>query len=268
MDGVGETGKRGLIGLVTHVPFGDPQQPGMAESPGAAGHAREAEIGGVGEHGGHQGSRVVRWRAGSQMHETIGEARPAVDFREKLGDSKTRQHGVEAAGDRVGRFVLRLRMGLIDRPSSVSEASGNSPAAVSASTSRSRVSRRLVFVVAPVLETIGDGEAQLVRLAPVLERVARQQKVVEGAESAAAFDPNVARLQPFAQRHHDRDLIGPAIGSGVGLDELAPDRPQKARRRTRRKFLRAARMKLAHHVERREQRIVAPSTIGRRKRRG
>jgi hypothetical protein len=35
----------------THMPFGGPQQPGMAESAGAARHAREAEIGGVGEHG-------------------------------------------------------------------------------------------------------------------------------------------------------------------------------------------------------------------------
>src|SRR5271166_5320844 len=43
----------------------------MAESPGAAGHAREAEIGGVGEHGGHQGSRIVRRRAGPQMQVTI-----------------------------------------------------------------------------------------------------------------------------------------------------------------------------------------------------
>ena len=114
----------------------------------------------------------------------------------------------------------------------------------------------MVFIVAPVLETIGDGEAQLVRLAAVLERVARQQKVVEGAEGAAAFDPDVARSQPLAQRHHDRDLIGPAIGSGVGLDDLAPYWTQKAHRRPRRKFLRAARVKLAHHVERREQRIV------------
>ena len=59
VNGVDEAGERGLIGLVAHVPFRDPQQPGMAESPRAAGHAREAEIGGVGEHGGHQGSRVV-----------------------------------------------------------------------------------------------------------------------------------------------------------------------------------------------------------------
>ena len=107
VNGVDETGERGLIGLVAHMPFGDPQQPGMAESPGAAGHAREAEIGGVGEHGRHQGSRIVRRRAGSQMRETVGEARPAVDFREKLGDAQTRQHGVEPADDRVGRLVLR-----------------------------------------------------------------------------------------------------------------------------------------------------------------
>jgi len=228
----------------------------MAESSGAAGHAREAEIGGVGEHRGHQGSRIVRWRASSQMHETIGEARPAVDFREELGDSQTRQHGVEAAGDRVDRFVLRTANGT-DRQAFFSErglwqfASGGKRIDFAKPSFQTPG-----FVFAPVLETIGDGEAQLVRLAPVFERVARQQKVVESAEGAAAFDPNVARLQPFAQRHHDRDLIGPAIGSGVGLDDLAPYWPQKAHRRPRRKFLRAARMKLAHYVERSKQRIV------------
>jgi hypothetical protein len=127
----------------------------MAESPGAAGHAREAEIGGVGEHGGHQGSRVVRWCAGPQMHEAIGEARPAVDFRGKLGDSQTRQHSVEAAGDRVDRFVLRRANGT-DRQAVFSERGLQQVASgVSASTSR-------------------NGEAQLVHVAPVLERVARE----------------------------------------------------------------------------------------------
>ena len=87
---VDKTSESSLIGLVAHVPFGDPQQPGMAEGSGAARHAREAEIGGVGEHGRHQGARVIRRRAGAQMRETIGESRPAVDFREKLGDSQTR----------------------------------------------------------------------------------------------------------------------------------------------------------------------------------
>jgi hypothetical protein len=63
-------------------------------------------------------------------------------------------------------------------------------------------------------------------------------------------------LQPFAQRNHDRDFIGSAINPGVGFDELAPCRPQERRRRMRREFLRAARVKRAHHVKRYEQRIV------------
>ena len=58
-----------------------------------------------------------------------------------------------------------------------------------------------------------------------------KQKIVEGAERAAAFNPYVARLQALAQRRHDRDFIGPAIDAGVGLDELAPCRSQKSRRR-------------------------------------
>src|SRR5208283_1512802 len=190
------------------------------------------------------------------MHESIGEGRPAVDFREELGDSQTWQHRVEAAGDRVDRFVLRSANGT-DRQAFFSErglwqiASGGERVDFPKPSFQTLGSN-----VAPVLETIGDCEAQLVRLAAVLKRVARQQKVVEGPESAAAFDPDVARSQPLAQRSHDRDLIGPAFGSGVGLDDLAPYWSQKAHRRPRRKFLRAARVKLAHDVERREERIV------------
>jgi hypothetical protein len=48
-------------------------------------------------------------------------------------------------------------------------------------------------LVAPILETIGNGEAQFAGFSAVLERVARQERIVEGAESAAAFDLNVAR---------------------------------------------------------------------------
>jgi hypothetical protein len=50
------------------------------------------------------------------------------------------------------------------------------------------------FFFAPVLETIDDGEAQFSGASAVVESVAGQGKVIEGAESAAAFDPNVARL--------------------------------------------------------------------------
>src|SRR5271165_6925992 len=162
------------------------------------------------------------------MHEKIGEARPAVDFREELGDSQTRQHGVEAAGDRVDRFVLRSANGT-DRQAFFSERGLWQIARGGERVDFPKPSfQTLGFIVAPVLETIGDGEAQLVRLAPVFERVAREQKVVEGAESATAFDPDVARSQPLAQRHHDRDLIGPAIGSDGGLYDLAPNWTKEA----------------------------------------
>ena len=83
------------------------------------------------------------------------------------------------------------------------------------------------LLVTPVFGTIGDGKSQLAGVMALLERVAGQQKIVEGAESAAALDPNVARLQPLTQRHHDRDLIGSAIDPSGGFDELSPCRPQE-----------------------------------------
>ncbi len=224
----------------------------MAEGSGAARHAREAEIGGVREHGCHQGPRIVRRSTSSQMRETIGEARPAVDFRQQLGDAQMRQHGVEPANDGDGGLVLRLA-NRTDRKAFLGErglgqvASGGE----SVDLAKARL-QTLGLFVAPVLETIADGKAQFARFPAIRESVARQEKVVESAESAAAIDPNVARLQPLAQRQHDRDLIGSAIGPGVGLDELSPCRPQKARRRMSREFLRAARMKVPHHVERSE----------------
>ena len=80
----------------------------MAESPGAARHARQAEIGGVGEHGGHQGSSVIRLRAGAQMHEAVGELCPGMHFGEKLCDAQTRQHSVETADEPVRSLVFIL----------------------------------------------------------------------------------------------------------------------------------------------------------------
>src|SRR5580693_6855965 len=228
----------------------------MAESPSTASHAREAEIGGVSEHGGHQGSRIVRRRAGPQMHQSIGEARPTMDFCEKLGDSQTRQHGVEAAGNRIDRFVLRSTNGT-DRQAFFSKRGLWQLAGGGERVDFAKPSlETLGLIVAPVLETIEDAEAQLVRVAPCLVRVARQQKVVEGTESTAAFDPDVPRSQPLAQRNHNRDLIGTAIISDIGPYDLAPYWPEKTHRRPRRKFLRSARVKLAHDVERLEQRIV------------
>src|SRR5271163_1162384 len=190
------------------------------------------------------------------MRETIGEACPAVDFGEQFGDAQTRQHRGEPTDKPVRGLVFALANGT-DRQALLGERGLGQLAGGGESVDFAKACfQPLGFLVAPVLEMVGNGEAQFAGFSAVLECVARQEEVVEGAESAAAFDPNVARLQPLAQRHHDRDLISPAIGSGVGLDELAPCRTQKTRGRARRKFLRAARVKLAHHVERREERVV------------
>ena len=80
----------------------------MAESLGTAGHAGQAEIGGVGEHGSHQGSRVVRLRARAQMRKAVGETCPAMDFGEEFGHAQARQHGVETAYKPVRSLVLVL----------------------------------------------------------------------------------------------------------------------------------------------------------------
>ena len=170
----------------------------MAESPGAAGHTGQAEIGGVGEHSRHQGSRVVRRRASAQMRETIGEACPAVNFGEQLGDAQTRQHGVEPTDEHVRGFVLDLA-NRADRKAFLGERGLGQLARGGERVDFAKPSfQPLGLLGAPLLETIGNGEAQLASLSAVLESVARQQEVVEGAKGAAAFDPNVARLQPLA----------------------------------------------------------------------
>ena len=50
----------------------------------------------------------------------------------------------------------------------------------------------------------------------------------------ASLHPYVARLQPLAQRRHDRDFIGPAVDR-AGFDELAPYRSEEGRRRMSRR---------------------------------
>src|SRR5208337_4485806 len=102
---------------------------------------------------------IVRRSTSSQMRETIGEARPAVDFREQLGDAQTRQHGVEAANDRVGLLVLRLA-NRTDRQAFLGERGfGQFPGSgESVNLAKARLQTFGLFVV-PVLETIGDGTA-------------------------------------------------------------------------------------------------------------
>ena len=109
---------------------------------------------------------------------------------------------------------------------------------------------------APVVETFGDGKPQLAFSPPRRESLRRQEKIIEGAERAAALDPNVAGSQAVAQRHHGRDLIGATIEGRASSDELSPCRFQKRRRRARRQISLVFRVNVAQHVERGEQRVV------------
>ena len=51
MVGVDDRGQGGGVGLVADVPLGGPDEPGVGHAFGRLGHAREAEIGAVGEDG-------------------------------------------------------------------------------------------------------------------------------------------------------------------------------------------------------------------------
>ena len=53
----------------------------------------------------------------------------------------------------------------------------------------------------------GNGEPQFVFALPRCEYFRRQDKIIEGPERAAAFDPDITGSQAIAQRHHDRNLV-------------------------------------------------------------
>ena len=53
VDLVDQTGQSGLVGLIAEVPFGSPKELRMAEHSGTLCHARESEVGRVGQHCGH-----------------------------------------------------------------------------------------------------------------------------------------------------------------------------------------------------------------------
>src|SRR5271166_6443173 len=94
------------------------------------------------------------------MGEAVGEARPAVDFGEKLGDAQTRQHGVEPAYDGVGRLVLRFA-NRADRQAVFGERGLWQLTCGGESVDFAKSGfQTLGLFIAPILETIGDGKAR------------------------------------------------------------------------------------------------------------
>src|SRR5277367_2120073 len=108
------------------------------------------------------------------MREAVGETRPAMDFREKLGDAQARQQRVEPTDDRIGRLVLILANGA-DRQAFLGERGlWQFPGGGESVDLTKAGFQTLCLFVAPILEAIGDGEAQFSGFLAVLESVARQ----------------------------------------------------------------------------------------------
>ena len=100
MNGVDETGERGLIGLVANMPFGDPQQPGMAESAGTASHAEMAH-GGKREGAGRKPGSVSKLDAEARRKAIEGGPTP-LDFlleimRDENQEARARLDAAKAA---------------------------------------------------------------------------------------------------------------------------------------------------------------------------
>jgi hypothetical protein len=65
-------------------------------------HARQAQVGSVGQDGCEQGVLVLAALAGTQVGECGGETCGATDFMHHLGNAGARQHRVDPVGQRVG----------------------------------------------------------------------------------------------------------------------------------------------------------------------
>lgn len=83
---VDETAEGVTVGVLAQVPGRQPGQLPVAGEAARVRHAAQTEIGGICQHRGQDGARVVRRLACVEMGEGIGEAGPAVDLGEKVGD--------------------------------------------------------------------------------------------------------------------------------------------------------------------------------------
>jgi hypothetical protein len=169
----------------------------MAKYFGAARHSGEAKIGGVCQQRCHQ-PYIFGRRAGAKMAEALGESRPTIDFGEKLGDAQPRQHAVKPPDDIVYFIVLVFANGADRQPlcgdRSFDKLAGRRER-IDLIEPRFKQGRSLG---SPVIEAILDSKSQFALSSPSDKSLRRQKKVAEGAERAAAFDPNVSGPQTVA----------------------------------------------------------------------
>ena len=80
--GVHQDGERPSVGLLPQVPAGRPGELAVGGDGAGVGHARQAKVGGVREHGGQHDTPV----AGQQAAVQVGEGRAAVGPAVHLGE--------------------------------------------------------------------------------------------------------------------------------------------------------------------------------------
>ena len=112
--------ERDLIGLRANIGVGDPDQLVAGDALAGRRHARQAEIGGVGENGGKQRVLVVAAFARAQVRKSVGEAGSAVHFVQQFGDTDRRQHAVDCGGEGFG-FGRGCRLHRCDMQLAVTE---------------------------------------------------------------------------------------------------------------------------------------------------
>jgi len=205
----------------------------LAEAGDAArlGHAREAEIEPVGKQPGHQDAAVGRALTGAQMGEAVREAGPARHLGQQIGDADARQHGVEPVGQCLGlrrcRFLDRR-----DLQHAIGDRHLRQPAGSGLGINRLQplVQQRLA-AGDELIEVMFDSDRQGAGLQQLLQRLRRDQPLLEGAVLPAAGDPDVAGAQPVTQLRQHAKLIMAPVDGAAGQDIGRPTLPHEAGRR-------------------------------------
>ena len=246
---VDQTPQRQGIGLVADMPVRRPGELAEAGDAARLGHARQAEIEPVGEEARHQDLRVGGGLAGSQMGEAVGEQRPSRHLRQEIGDADARQHGVEARGEGLG-FRRRRFLDRRDLQHALVERDIRQQAAL-----RLGVDRRQPLVEQrsasgdEALEVGVDRDRQGAALFQLLQGLAGDQALLEGAISPAAHHPDIAGAQPVAQFRQHAELVVAPIDVPAAQHMARPALPDEAGRRGFRQAGRGRAVHLAQHVD-------------------
>ena len=96
--------QRLAVGLLAQVPAGRPGELPVAGHVAGLGHAGEAEVGRVGEHGREHDPPVVGGQVRAQVGEAAAEAGPSIDLCEQLGDAHSGEQAIEPLRQVFGGF--------------------------------------------------------------------------------------------------------------------------------------------------------------------